>query len=129
MTLPAEGRDGAPPEWPLDNWTDREAVLWGKEWKRPQAIMWERNGQELEVAMYVRAFAAAEMLNATVASRTLVRQLQEALGISIPGLLRNHWRIEAGAEDAATSGTEPKRHPVASARDRFKVRDGDAASG
>lgn len=115
--LPAAGREGEVPEWPLDAQTAREAVLWKREWRRPQALMWERNGQELEVAMYVRSLAAAERLDAAVAARTLVRQQQESLGLSVPGLARNRWAIEAETRQAA-----PAARPVGrSAKDRFKV--------
>src|SRR4051794_27783932 len=92
--LPAAGREGAMPKWPLSKATAREVTLWKREWRRPQAVMWERNGQELEVALYVRSLAAAEKLDASVAARTLVRQQQESLGLSLPGLARNRWRIE-----------------------------------
>lgn len=81
------------PEWPLAAAVTRELDLWAGEWRRPQAVMWERNGQELEVAMYVRSLVDAESHDASVASRTLLKQLQEALGLSIPGMLRNRWRI------------------------------------
>lgn len=128
--LPAVGRQGATPEWPLADPTGvvdgreivvdavkaRELEVWTAEWKRPQAVMWERNRQETEVALYVRALVAAERADASVASRTLVRQQQEALGISIPGLLRNKWQIaqvdvQEGASQAVTQ----------SARSQFKV--------
>jgi hypothetical protein len=109
----------------LADQTERERVLWDAEWCRPQAVMWERNGQESEVAMYVRSFATAEQLNATVAARTLVRQQQEALGISLPGLLRNRWLI---AEDAPVTvpSTVSRGSVGGSARDRFKVVSGGA---
>lgn len=111
--LPAAGREGAAPVWPLDGESDRELVLWVAEWRRPQAVMWERNRQELEVALYVRSLVVAEKLEASTNSRTLVKQQQEALGISLPGLFRNRWRIEVVAErSAASSGP---------ARSRLKV--------
>jgi hypothetical protein len=86
VTLPAAGRAGPAPTWPLADQTDRERTLWAREWRRPQAVVWERNGQELELALYVRSVGAAERVDATAAMRTLVRQQQEALGISVPGL-------------------------------------------
>jgi hypothetical protein len=49
--LPGEGREGAIPEWPLEEQTVREGVLWGRLWRKPQALMWERYGQEYEVAL------------------------------------------------------------------------------
>lgn len=121
-TLPVEGRAGDPPEWPLARATIREKALWAREWARPQAVEWERNGQELEVALYVRSLVAAEKAKASVPARTLVRQQQEALGLSLPGLLRNRWRI--GQPEPA-----PKRAPSPEpVRDRFTVVAGGAAS-
>jgi len=122
VTLPAEGREGLAPEWPLTRAVKREAVLWEREWARPQAVMWERLGLEVEVALYVRSLAAAEKASAPVNARTLVRQQQEALGLSIPGLARNRWRIAAAAE--AASAARPPRKPSVSARERFTVLDG-----
>jgi hypothetical protein len=85
--------------------------------------MWERLALENEVAIYVRSLVAAERTKATVASRTLVRQQQESLGLSLTGLLRNRWII--GDDE------KPARRPVsaearASARDRLKVVAGGA---
>jgi len=121
--LPAEGRKGDPPSWPLTRATKRETTLWAREWRRPQAVMWERNGQELEVALYVRSLAAAEKTDAPVNARTLVKQQQEALGLSIPGLARNRWRIVADQAPAA-----PTRRTGKSARERFKVVAGGRSS-
>lgn len=84
--------------------------------------MWEQSGQHEEVALYVRALMAAEHPKASVASRTLVRQLQEALGLSQPGLARLRWRIGQASSDAqreAATGTEGP-----SARERFKMLEG-----
>lgn len=118
VELPAEGRDGPTPQWPLDQASTRELDLWSGEWERPQALMWEINGQDVEVALYVRSLVAAEQLDAPVAARTLVRQQQEALGISVPGLHRNRWRISGATptprKQESTSGQS-------SIRDRLKV--------
>lgn len=105
-TLPVEGRKGDPPEWPLTAMSEREGVLWCREWRRPQAIVWEWNGQEIEVAMYVRTLVAAEKPGAAHNMRNLVRQQQETLGISLTGLARNQWRIGPAGKPtvAAESG-------------------------
>lgn len=115
VTLPAEGRQGPAPEWPLKDQTQREVELWASEWARPQAVEWERNGQEVEVALYIRALTDAEGHEAPVTARTLVRQLQEALGISLPGLQRNQWKI-AGSLTAVADAQS-----VAPAKSKFKV--------
>lgn len=157
VILPAEGRQGPTPEWPLSgksahllaltpSWIGqvededekqrvldqieseasalfaREVEIWAGEWRRPQAIEWERNGQELEVALYVRALVAAEAPGAKVTLRTLVKQQQEALGLSLPGLARNHWKIGDAEQEPANRPAEPK---AKAARSRFKVIDGD----
>ncbi len=116
IDLPAEGRADPPPQWPLTDPTPRELELWAQEWRRPQATIWERNGQDLEVALYVRAVVDAENPRATVAARTLVRQQMDSLGLTTPGLLRNRWRLR-GAGTAAPTRQPPRR----SARDRLKL--------
>lgn len=124
--LPHEGRQGDPPAWPLTESTKREDVLWAAEWARPQAVVWEENGQQVEVAMYVRALAEAEQIGASTNSRTLVKQLQEALGVSLPGMLRLRWKIDKPAESGAkTSGSRRS----SSARDRLSVIAGGEATG
>jgi hypothetical protein len=96
MHLPATGRQGDPPAWPLVKPSRRELELWAAEWRRPQAIEWERNGQELEVALYVRTLKEAEAQGAAVTRRVLVARMQDALGITSGGMLRNRWVIAAG---------------------------------
>lgn len=120
-SLPAEGRKGDAPDWPLSEASSRELDLWGSEWRRPQAVMWERNGQELEVALYVRSVVDAESPKATVAARTLVKQQMEALGLSLPGLLRLRWKI--------ASDEVAERRQVSTGRnvnDRLRALDGGA---
>ncbi len=124
VTLPAEGRQGVVPEWPLSRSTKREREMWELEWRRPQAVMWERNGQELEVALYVRSFIEASERGATTNLRTTVLRQQEALGLSLPGLARNRWRI---ASDSPAVAEESPRLAARSARERFKVVTGGAA--
>ena len=89
--LPVTGRSGPPPQWPLPDPSDRERELWATLWRKPQATRWEVLGQELEVALYVRRFVAAERPDASSSAVVVVRQLGEALGLTIPGLLRNRW--------------------------------------
>ena len=123
-TLPAKGRQGKAPKWPLSKPTTRETTLWRAEWKRPQAIEWDRNGQEIEVALYVRALVAAEKRDAPTNARTLVRQFQEGLGLSVPGLARNNWKIEE-APDGSAKPSAARVPASGRARERFTVIDGD----
>lgn len=124
VDLPAEGRQGEPPDWPLPDRLHGELELWTREWKRPQAVMWERNGQELEVALFVRSIVIAEGPKATAADRNVVQRKMSDLGLTVPGLRANRWRIvDSAAKPAAPSKTKAKR----SARDRLKVVKDDAS--
>lgn len=115
VTLPAEGRDGPPPGWPLAEATLRELELWAGEWCRPQAVEWERQGQQVEVAMFVRSLVDAESHRATAASRTLVRQQMDSLGISEPGRRSNRWLI---GDPEVPPEARPQR---SSSKSRLKV--------
>jgi hypothetical protein len=118
-TLPAEGRLGDPPEWPLSpKASAREVEVWASEWARPQAVQWERDGSTLEVALYVRRLTEAEAPGAPTNLGTLVKQLMEGLGISQDGLARRRWKIAADQVAAQREASEPAGQ---SARDRFKV--------
>ncbi|MGC5033066.1 hypothetical protein [Micromonospora sp. DT229] len=129
--LPVEGRAGDPPAWPLVDhedagWADRELELWRTLWRKPQAVMWERLGQELEVAQYVRRLVEVEQPGARANLHTLVRQLGDALGLTIPGMHTHRWRIAEATEvkrPAAKKAAAPARK---AARDRFQVINGSA---
>lgn len=119
--LPAAGRQGDPPVWPLRGFSDREAELWADLWRKPQSLMWERYGQELEVALYVRNLAQVELPGSPINLGTLVRQQSDSLGMTTPGLRANRWRIVAAvpAESVPPPGkAEQKR---TSSRSRLKV--------
>lgn len=97
--LPAAGRPGRAPAWPLPGTPGADVRrLWSSEWKRPQAVEWDRLGLAVEVALYVRNVVRLLDPEAPVNLGTLVRQQQDALGISVPGLRSNRWLIAAPAE-------------------------------
>lgn len=123
-SLPPAGRPGPPPGWPLPagKRAARESELWAQLWAKPQAVEWERLGLELEVALYVRRFAEAEEPDAPATLTDKVRQLGEGLGITIPGMLRNRWRI-ADTDSEQTEDGGQVRAPV---KARFTVVDGGA---
>lgn len=79
--------------------------------------MWEKLGQELEVALYVRAVKDAEKSDASTASRTLVVRMMEGLGLSSAGLRANRWQI---VEDGAEVRSEG-RPRVSSSKSRLRV--------
>lgn len=122
-TLPAEGREAEPPEWPLTEAAERELDLWDDLWAKPQAVAWEDMGQELEVALFVRTLAEAERADGRVDVKKMVRGYLDSLGLSVAGMNRNRWKVapalEGDDEEAPESTAPPARRP--SARDRLKV--------
>ena len=116
VSLPAEGRTDPPPAWPLEDPSAREVALWRELWSMPQALMWERQRQFLEVALYVRRLAEAEQRNSSTSLSTLVRQMSDSLGLTTPGMRSNRWRVVA---DEVAGRREPRVSQ--SARDRFRV--------
>jgi hypothetical protein len=126
-SLPAAGREGDPPDWPLTDLDGRETELWTDLWSRPQAVMWERLSQTYEVAMCVRMLARAEAPRSSVELQKVVRQYFDSLGLTTQGMLRNRWRIEQAAPAAAPVGRlVPAK--TASSRSRLKVVHGDDES-
>lgn len=116
--LPASGRPDPAPSWPLPTSSDRELELWTDLWSRPQAIVWERQMQVLEVALYVRRLAEAEVPGSSVSLSTLVRQMADSLGLTTPGIRSNKWRIERTNEQPAEGEAAAVRSSV---RDRLTV--------
>ncbi|MFH8369186.1 hypothetical protein [Streptomyces sp. NPDC018031] len=121
MTLPAEGRTGPAPQWPLTEQTDREADLWEDLWTKPQAVAWEAMEQVLEVALFCRTLAEAERPDCRVDVKKMIRGYLDSLGLSVAGMLRNRWKVgpPAGVVEQAAPAAAPARR--ASARDRLRV--------
>lgn len=116
--LPAAGREGEAPPWPLPGRpTKFERERWAVEWRKPQAIMWERLGLELQVALYIRTVRLS-LVRGAAAGLTTARIRQETdLGLSRVGLAANRWIIE----QAVPAPVAPRRAPGASAKDRLSV--------
>ncbi len=125
-TLPSE-RTGPPPAWPLDPVaTEPEQALWLALWRTPQATEWEGSfGQVMEVAIYVRVLAQAQLPAAPVGLLKEARLMAEQLGLSSVGLARYRWRIADAEEpttapNAATATKRPAR-AASSMRDRLRA--------
>lgn len=94
LKLPAEGRTGRTPKWPLGG---RTPAGWVALWKKPQAVMWEQHGTELVVARYlllrnlVQNPKSVEEINAAAWSE--LRQLEDRLGLTPMAMLRLRWEI------------------------------------
>jgi len=125
VALPAAGRSGAAPEWPLLGHSDREAEIWVELWAKPQAVMWEHNDQRYEVALYVRNLTIVELPGSPVNLATLLRQQADSLGLTVPGLRANRLRISGNV-----ASPQPKEAAGAvkrSSRARLKVVGGGSA--
>lgn len=123
--LPAAGRKGQTPKWPLPDQLAGEAELWKRQWRRPQAVVWERNGQELEVALFVRALVVSEGPKASAADRNVVQRKMADLGLTVPGMRANRWRIVDEAEQKRSGRRQVRAE--SSVRDRLKVVEGGGA--
>lgn len=93
ITLPADGRDGPEPAFPLLTPSPRELDLWARLWESPQAVMWEQLHLEFEVASYVRVLARAEMPKSSAIIWGQAKQMAESLGLSASGMQRNRWTV------------------------------------
>lgn len=126
--LPAGGRTGAAPKWPLVRKDDpfvtaRELEVWREIWKTPVAVAWERYGWTHDVAVYVRLLVQGEM--GSVAPLTEARQWSDRLGLNPAAMLRNRWRI---AKDEVTPRRAAPSAPAArpAARERLRSLGGDS---
>ena len=122
-TLPKQ-RSGSAPAWPLSKASARESTVWKQMWKRPQAIVWEEQGSERQVAMYVRTSVEAEVPGATAALRGLLLRQENDLLLSHAALLRAGFRISVNPSPAQTvSSSKPQaaRRAVPSARGRLRA--------
>lgn len=107
--LPAEGRTGRTPTWPISSATADELKAWKSLWRVPQAVVWERHHLERIVARYVRLMVAAEDPDAPVTMQGQVAKLEEHL------LLTPHHLKQARYEIVATEA-KPDAAPVSNVR-------------
>lgn len=105
VTLPVAGRAEVAPDWPLEQVTAAELELWGLLWRKPQALMWEINGLEHSVAMYVRTFLEAAEPGAVNGMKSVAIRMEAELGLSYLGMKTLGWQIaEVSAQSAAPTG-------------------------
>lgn len=102
--LPAAGRQGETPPWPLGKASGGEAELWKQLWASPQAVAWEELGWARTVARYARIAIVAERRGANAAVMSEARQLEDRLGLNPKAMRSLGWDIVAvteGSSDAA----------------------------
>jgi hypothetical protein len=94
LQLPAEGRLGAPPAWPLDGKPNAQIQrIWRQLWATPQAVAWQRLGWTRVVARYARVALAAEVLDKDALAEA--RHLEDRLGLTPKAMRTLLWEIVA----------------------------------
>jgi hypothetical protein len=121
VTLPAEGRDGPLPPFPLDSPTSREMELWERLWEYPQAVAWEQLHQDFEVASYVRLIVRAEHPRSSAIVWGQVKQFAESLGLSVSGMQRNRWVVAPLDTDEDAGAQAGPSRAVTSLNDRLRA--------
>jgi hypothetical protein len=92
LQLPAEGRKGAPPAWPLDGKPNAQIQrIWRQLWATPQAVAWQRLGWTRVVARYARVALAAEVLDKDALAEA--RHLEDRLGLTPKAMRTLLWEI------------------------------------
>lgn len=95
------------PRWPLALLSAPEKTLWASLWKKPQAVMWKRQGLEFQVANYVRTYLEASEMGAPGSLKTVVLRMEDTLGLSLAGLAALRWRITTDEVAAARAAAAP----------------------
>lgn len=115
--LPAKGRPGDPPAWPLAMCSGAALELWAQLWATPQAVAWERHGWTRVVARYVLCALAAEELNKDAMSEA--RQLEDRLGLTPKAMRMLMWQV--APDEVGEKRAENDAAPVKTARGRIKA--------
>jgi hypothetical protein len=94
MQLPAEGRQGETPPWPLPGRaTKGELAAWAELWATPQAVAWEKLGWTRTVARFCRLMVAGEKPSAPPALLAQVTALEDRLGLTPKAMRLMLWEI------------------------------------
>lgn len=93
LQLPAEGRTGRAPAWPLQGrMRVGEKAAWDGLWHTPQAVAWERLGWTRVVARYCRIMVLAED-GSNKDAMAEARQLEDRLGLTPKAMRLLLWTI------------------------------------
>lgn len=116
LQLPAEGRKGEVPAWPLPGKPAvAEAKAWVELWATPQAVAWERLGWTRTVARYCRVMVAAEKPGAPPAYLAQAVVLEDRLGLTPKAMRMLLWQV------ATDEVAERREQASTGARGRIKA--------
>ena len=91
--LPADGRRGKPPPWPLGQPTPRELEVWRRLWRLPQAAAWEVGSAfDITIARYAWLKVSTEG-DPTAALLGELRQMEDRLGLNPVSMARLRWQV------------------------------------
>jgi hypothetical protein len=123
--LPASGRSGVPPKWPLaGRQSAAEKRAWEQLWATPQAVAWERLGWTRTVARYCRVMVASEKTDASPALLAQATSMEDRLGLTPKSMRLMLWEI------AADEVSEAREEATAESRRRtLRAVDPDAVAG
>lgn len=107
--IPLAGRGKPAPEWPLTEPTEREMVMWERFWAKPQAVIWERDGQLEYVAIFVRQLIEAEAEKASAENRKTVRMMFADLYLTSDAMARARIRIVSEIAPPRQATSAPRR--------------------
>lgn len=97
VDLPAGGFAGVVPDFPLPDALGVEVDLWRELWAKPQGAVWSALGLKFQVAAYVRAYLESVEVGASAGLKTAVLRMEAELGLNVPGMRSNGWRISDGS--------------------------------
>lgn len=111
--LPAAGRSGPAPRWPLSAPSDEERKVWRELWHTPHAVAWERLGWVRVVARYCRVMVAAEVPDcpASILGQAVI--LEDRLGLTPKAMRMLMWEI---ARDEVAERRDEKQESTARGR-------------
>jgi hypothetical protein len=91
--LPAAGRSGAPPGWPLGKASKRELEVWTKIWHTPQAVAWDvGRAFDATIARYVWMAVQCEG-ETSAALLGELHQMEDRLGLNPVSMARLRWQV------------------------------------
>lgn len=94
LILPASGRPGAPPPWPIPGpQIPAEMLAWEQLWATPQAVVWEKLGWTRTVARYCRVMIEAERDDASAAMLAQCSVLEDRLGLTPKAMRALLWQV------------------------------------
>jgi hypothetical protein len=107
MVLPAEGRQGEPPTWPIPGrMTQAQEQAWAALWATPQAVAWEAMGCTRTIARYTRLLVACERPGATAAVHAQATALEDRLGLSPKAMRMLLWTVAPAATPEPDAGED-----------------------